>query len=367
MKSIFGWGLGVILMFCVPFTTGKLLNLEARAEGPTKTPQVVVSIKPLHSLVAGVMEGVGKPQLLLPGHASPHHFQMKPSDASRLERADLIVWVGPLLETPFKKILKSLGKTSASMEVLKLPSLVLLESRGGHDHDDHKHKAKETHDHDEHKHGAKGKHKHDEHKHEVKGKHEHDDHKHGAKGKHEHDAHDSRAENIDPHIWLNLKNAIVITNATADKLAKLFPKHRDRLLANAKMQVEKLTALSDQLLDQLSPLKGQSYMVFHDAYQYFTKPYGLRFGGALSYSKLSQPSAKHLRALRSSLLKEPIRCVFSEPQFSDKMITALIKGTGVKSAQLDPIGVNIPPGSNAYIKMMQDLGDTFSSCMKSGS
>ena len=52
-------------------------------------PKVVVSIKPLHSLVSGVMEGVGIPNLLLEGNASVHIYSMRPSDVLMLQQAEL--------------------------------------------------------------------------------------------------------------------------------------------------------------------------------------------------------------------------------------------------------------------------------------
>ncbi|MFW5680573.1 MAG: metal ABC transporter solute-binding protein, Zn/Mn family, partial [Pseudomonadota bacterium] len=61
-------------------------------------PDVVTSILPLQSLTAMVMDGIGEPTTLLPAGASPHAYALRPSEAARLERADLVVWVGPDLE-----------------------------------------------------------------------------------------------------------------------------------------------------------------------------------------------------------------------------------------------------------------------------
>ena len=81
-------------------------------------PKVVTSIKPLHSLVSGVMKGVGEPYLLIKGVASPHTFSLKPSDARELERARVIFWVGdvlaPGLERPSKFCRK--GRRSSPWE-----------------------------------------------------------------------------------------------------------------------------------------------------------------------------------------------------------------------------------------------------------
>ncbi len=69
------------------------------ATGNSAVPQVVVSIKPLHALVAGVMDGVGEPVLLVKGGGSPHGYILRPSEARNISRADLVVWVGEGLES----------------------------------------------------------------------------------------------------------------------------------------------------------------------------------------------------------------------------------------------------------------------------
>lgn len=70
-------------------------------------PHVAVSIKPLHSLVAGVMDGVGEPQLIMSGNASPHDYALKPSDARLLENAGVIFWIGPNMELALRKSLST--------------------------------------------------------------------------------------------------------------------------------------------------------------------------------------------------------------------------------------------------------------------
>ncbi|MBV2093173.1 MAG: zinc ABC transporter substrate-binding protein, partial [Candidatus Thiodiazotropha sp. (ex Ctena orbiculata)] len=62
--------------------------------------KVVVSILPVHSLVSGLMSGVGEPYLLLKGNQSPHTMTLKPSDARAMSEADLLLWVGESLESP---------------------------------------------------------------------------------------------------------------------------------------------------------------------------------------------------------------------------------------------------------------------------
>jgi len=83
-------------------------------------PVVAVSIKPLHSLVAGVMDGVGKPQLIISGNVSPHDYALKPSDARLLENADVIFWIGPNMETSLGKPLSTVGETDKKIRTIQM-------------------------------------------------------------------------------------------------------------------------------------------------------------------------------------------------------------------------------------------------------
>ena len=318
----------------------------------TDKPSVVVTIKPLHSLVAGVMAGVAEPYLLLKGSATPHHFQLKPSQALKLNKADLIIWVGPSLESPLVKTVKSIGSDKSSFEILKLADLTILEFRSPHHHDhedehNDEHAGKDGHEHD-----------HDE-DHAKKEDHDHDHDEHHAKK----DEHDHSHAGVDPHIWLDTDNAIVITKAVRDRLSEIAPSHAKIFQKNAEAQIQRLEALKSELAGQLNPVKKRPYMVFHDAYQYFTKPIGLSFEGAITLNPSRPVSAAHLKELRETLNEKKIVCVFSEPQFSDKTVKALIGKADVKIGQLDPLGAALAEGPDAYSATLRGLADAFKSCL----
>lgn len=91
--------------------------LAAVASGATAAPDVVVSIKPVHSLVAAIMKGVGEPQLIVDGAASPHTYNLRPSNARKLEKADVVFWVGPGLEAFLQKPLEALASKATVVEL----------------------------------------------------------------------------------------------------------------------------------------------------------------------------------------------------------------------------------------------------------
>ena len=140
--------------------------------------KVVTSIKPIHSLASYLMDGIGKPDLIVDGYASPHGFSMKPSHAKMLQNADLIFWVGEDLESFLEKPLSSIAKKAEKIELIEIKSLNVLKFRernifDKHNHDDH---GKKEDYHDDHGHDDHGKKKeHDYHD-------DHDDHEGHAHG-----------------------------------------------------------------------------------------------------------------------------------------------------------------------------------------
>ena len=314
-------------------------------------PKVVASILPVHSLVASVMDGVGKPTLLLKGNASPHTFSLKPSQARLLSQADAIFWVAHDIEAFLEKPMETLAKKGVSVELGGTKGLTLLKYREGG--------AWEEESHDDHKKGHDDKHaKHDG----------HDDHekKHGDKHA-KHDDHDDHAGHAhgehDMHIWLDPQNARIITLAIAEKLKTIDPANAAIYEANAKRLAGRLNTLSEKLKTKLSPIKSAPFFVFHDAYQYFEKRYGLNGVGSITVSPERKPGAKRVRELRAKIKKSRVDCVFSEPQFEPAIVRSLVADSNAKSGVLDPLGFGIKPGPNGYFELMEKMANSLARCL----
>ncbi len=107
-------------LFCCLFGLFSLfLSFESDA---AESPNVAVSIRPIHSLVSGIMAGVGEPALIIKGNRSPHAYNLKPSDAQTLSRANLIVWVGPGLELFLEKPISALSDKSRVITLVNDPA-----------------------------------------------------------------------------------------------------------------------------------------------------------------------------------------------------------------------------------------------------
>lgn len=301
-----------------------LAGLTIAAGGHAAEPKVVVSIKPIHSLVAGVMQGVGAPRLLIKGAASPHSYGLRPSDARALGAADMIFWVGADLETFLRKPLAALPKHGQVVALSHAPGMTLLGARKG---------------------GVREAYTDD--------KTDQDD------GGHAHDGHDM-------HVWLDPRNAKAMVAAVEHALSARDSAHAARYRANADHVRQRLDDLEAELRSVLQPVRKKPYIVFHDAYQYFEARFDLRSAGSITVSPDRAPGARRLSAIRKKILDTSAMCVFTEPQFEPKLARAVIEGTPARTAVLDPMGAALPPGPEAYFSLMRSLAASLRACLASG-
>jgi zinc transport system substrate-binding protein len=294
---------------------------------------VVVTIKPIHSLVSAIMQGAGEPQLLIDGAGSPHSYALKPSQARRLNAADIIIRVSENLESFLEKPIASLSGRAKVVTLAEIQGLKLLPVREGGAFDEH-----------DDEHGA-----------------EHADHT-GAKEDHAqgHEGHDS-------HLWLNPANAAAIADHLALIFAEARPEMADVFKANAKALKERLDELDMTLRRSLAPLKGKPFIVFHDAYQYFEDAYGVPAAGSVTLSPERQIGAARLQEIRQKISHASAACIFSEPQFKPRLLATITEGTDAKTGVLDPLGAALPSGKDQYFQLMTNLADSLRQCLTGSS
>lgn len=294
---------------------------------PVRAIEVLTTIKPLGFIAAAITDGVSEPKVLLPTGASPHDFSLRPSDIRSINSADLVVWVGPELEGFIAKPLANHphALTLTQVEGMPLFNYATQDSHGSHDHDDHDHAA-----------------------------HEHGDHDEGHEGHHH--------EGVDPHIWLGPTQAKVIAKAIASELGKLDPANQARYDANLAAFDTKVDAKDKVIAGQMKAVNEKGYFVFHEAYGYWERHYGMSSKGHFTVSPERRPGAKTLVDIRKALEEKQASCIYAEPQFSPAVIESVARNTGAKVLLLDEVGEQVPLGPDGYPQFMQQLADAFAQC-----
>ncbi|AOF88536.1 zinc ABC transporter substrate-binding protein ZnuA [Sinorhizobium sp. RAC02] len=316
----------------------------ARAE----TPNVVVSIKPIHSLVSAIMQGVGEPGLIVEGAASPHTYSLKPSNAAALQDADVVFWVGHGLEAFLEKPLESLGGKATVVELEDAPGLEKLQFREGGPFEAHSHEGEDAHE--GHSHGEDG---HDHAKEAEEG------HEHAGEAGHEGHEHGE----FDMHLWLSPDNARAIAAEAAKVLSEKDPANAETYNKNLAALNDKITILDKEVAGTIAPVKEKPFIVFHDAYQYFEHHYGVHAAGSITVSPETLPGAERLTQIRDKVKTLGATCVFAEPQFEPKLVNVVIEGTAAKSGTLDPEAATLEPGPDLYFTLMKSIATSLRDCL----
>ncbi|MEN4804876.1 zinc ABC transporter substrate-binding protein ZnuA [Pantoea agglomerans] len=298
------------------FSVTASLTLPAQAN-------VVASLKPVGFIAAAIADGVTPVDVLLPDGASEHDYSLRPSDAKRLKNADLVVWVGPEMEAFMAKSAAELP-AQKNLAMVNIDGVKPLLISGGEDEDEHTAEKSEEQDTDAHH------------------------HHHGE---------------FNMHLWLSPEIARKTAVAIHGKLLELMPQDKAKLDANLQQFEVALADTDKRVSAQLAPVRNKGYFVFHDAYTYFEKQYGLSPTGHFTVNPEIQPGAQRLHQIRTQLVEQKAVCVFAEPQFRPAVIDAVARGTQVRKGTLDPLGTDISLSKDSYVKFLSQLSSQYESCL----
>lgn len=293
---------------------------QLRAAEP---PNVVASVMPVAALVAGVMDGIGKPSVIVKGNGSPHTYALRPSEARALSQARLVFWIGPIYESFLARPLAGLATRTQVVELATAPGITILPARAGgawemdHDHAPSRAAA----------------------------------------------ARAGSDPNRDGHLYLDPDNAKIIVRTAAIFLGAVDQENGPRYRRNADRMQERIDALDGELALLLGPAKERPFIVFHDAYQYVEQRYDLKAVGSVTVSPARLTGARRLSDLKRKIADLKAACVFSEPQFEPALVRTLIAGTAARTAVLDPLGADLPIEADSYFTLMQRLGQSLAGCL----
>ncbi|SLN19421.1 High-affinity zinc uptake system protein ZnuA precursor [Aquimixticola soesokkakensis] len=336
-----------------------------------QAPMVVTDLPATHALASAVMEGVATPSLIVTGAADPHHFQLKPSQARALSKADVVFWIGESMTPWLASALPELAPQARSVALLDAPDLPLLPlgeaEHEGHDaanahaeHDDH-----DTEDHAHADHDAEEGHDHADHSdadHTAEEGHDHADHSdadHTAEEGHDHGS-------VDPHIWLDPANAQIMAREMVDVLSAQDPDNAATYARNLSLLQASLATLTTQLRATLAPYEHTPILTTHDAIGYFARAFELHDILPVSASDASKPGAAHLSALGAQIAaaadQRDTLCLLAEPQQNLSLARAITGEVTVEDAEADLSGTTLAPGADLYATLLTDIAAAIATC-----
>ena len=282
------------LFLCVAM----LLSLASAAQAK---PSVLSSLKPLTLIAQEITGTTADVDTLLPVTASHHNYPLKMSDYARLQKADVILWVGPELESFLQKPVANLPRakiiTAYALAGMHWPA----KFAGGDEHH------------------------------------------------HEHD----------PHLWLDPRNAILVAQALTATLAQVDAANAAQYRANLALFVAKVITLDEKLQASLKPLAGVGFAVYHEGFGHFVSRYGLKQLDYVTFTPEQKPGAKHMHQLREKLAKEG-KCLFLEPYNDMQATRELAQDLHLRIGTLDALGMQ---GAATYEQLLAQMAEAFSACL----
>lgn len=305
----FRWSLAVMLAIALPLTSCRAASVNplspettgAASPNPTEPLQVVTTILPITQFTRAVAGDRATVTQLLPTNVGPHDYQAKPEDVQRLARADVLVQNGLGLEAFLQDMVKNAGNArviiiDASRGIAALPSPSAPE---------------ETQDHD---------------------------HGHGELG--QGDAGHSHSQ-VNPHVWLDPKRALVQVETIRDGLIAADPQGKALYTANAAAYLKKLRVLDAEITQQLQPYAGQTFVAFHNAAPYFAQSYNLKVTFLVDLPE-TNPSPQEVKRVMDRVRESHLKTLLTEPQAGEGGFAALAKDLQVQVSTFDPLETGGP-------------------------
>lgn len=273
------------------------LFAPAQAEGF----KVVASIAPVHSILAGLMEGVGQPELLAKD-ALPYQMQMGEAQRQQLADADALIWIGPELEAYLVPVVKDWQANGRKVvTLLDDKALKVLPSRWN-----------ET--------------------------------------------------ERDPNFWLDTRNALILLDELTLFLIESDPGHTHVYRANRDRLYRPLADFDRRLENGYRGMKAGIGMQYYDTLQYFEQAYALKVSDVLTQAPGTAPSGERLLNFRARLAEGAYACFFTEQGIEMPELPLLTTGVKLNSVELNSFGQGFEPGPKLYELMMRHNTQAIKQC-----
>ncbi len=301
-------------IFILVFWAGILFAPLSVAQA--KSLKVIATIKPLYSLVANVMGDVGQLDLMVSGGLDPHIYRLKPSNIRQIHNSDVVFYIDPDLEIFLKRIFKRKYNNFTAVPLAQAKDMHLIPYRTSkiwyQDTDNPKETPKDS--------------------------------------------------PQDLHIWLDPANARRMVRVIEETLSELDPANSLTYIRNAQKTIARLYRMEEDIREQLRPFRKNPMIVYHDAFQYFEKAFGLKSIGAIILKSDQTPSVKHIRALKRLARTKNVTCVLGAPGANPRIATVVMSDTDAGFSIVDPLGLYLDKSTDLYFDMMHEMAQSIVDC-----
>ncbi len=257
-------------------------------------PQYVTTIHPLKVVIQEIVGERGKVHGILPPGASPHTYELRPSDAKIIETARAIFYGADNLDG---WVLKFPNANQIELITLVAPSALIY----FHESQDHHHSAAHREEH------------------QTKAAHDH-------------------SSGVDPHFWTDPLTVKSLLPGLVQKLSILDPGGAEAFKANAERFSRQLDSLHHQLHAMLAPVAGSKVMISHPFFQYFFKRYDIHLVGIVEAIPGKEPTPRQLKGYIEQVKQQKVKAIFDHLQLPDRAAKLVAEAAGIKLCQLDPLG-----------------------------
>ncbi|MEW8470232.1 MAG: SCO family protein [Candidatus Thiodiazotropha sp.] len=263
--------------------------------------RVMVSIKPMHSIIAALMAGAGTPELLIDDQI-PYRFTPNEEQQTAMARADIIFWVGAELEPGLAARLNGLPPAVKVIELLSHQGMKVLPSR-------------------------------------------------------------SDPDRRDPYFWLDNRNLLIIIDDIARLLQGADPLRSHLYARNRRNLLARLSRIDREYEYGYRGMKAGLGVQYFDTLHYFEQAYALKIIDHVSATPEGEPDTLVLLKVRERIVNGEVGCLLYEKGFPVKHRTLLTADAGIRQGELNSLGFAMPAGPDLYFEIMAHNTETIRDCL----
>ncbi len=252
-------------------------------------PTIVASINPLQNIILAITKDKSNNVLLIDSQKSEHDYSLKKSDIAALTKADLIFYISADLENKIDAAIKSNHNEAQAFEVVKIANLKLLASR-------------------------------------------------------------ANAKKIDPHIWMNPKNAVTIAEFIAKKVAQIDPQNAAQYRQNLASFKKEVQLAEKSIGLELKKINAAQYIFFHDGYQYFEDYFSVRPAKIIVSGHDSELAISDAKQIDTLVRSGVVKCIIGEKWDEKNTAQKIAKNYKINFSNFDVSEVQ-----GGYVKMLEDI------------